>query len=50
MKILGLHSAIGWDGNHADDMSRVHDSGATLFVDGKHIRSCLLYTSDAADE
>ena len=39
MKILGLHSAIGWNGNHADDMSRVHDSGATLFVDGKHIRS-----------
>ena len=39
MKILGLHSAIGWNGNHADDMSRVHASGATLFVDGKHIRS-----------
>ena len=39
MIILGLHSAIGWNGNHADDMSRVHDSGATLFVDGKHIRS-----------
>ena len=39
MKILGLHSAIGWEGNNVDQMSRVHDSGATLFVDGKHIRS-----------
>ena len=39
MKILGLHSAIGWEGNNVDQMSRVHDSGATLFVNGKHIRS-----------
>tara|TARA_E500000331_G_scaffold36698_1_gene30533 strand:+ start:2055 stop:3734 length:1680 start_codon:yes stop_codon:yes gene_type:complete len=39
MKILGLHSAIEWEGNSPDMMSRIHDSGASLFVDGEHIRS-----------
>ena len=39
MKILGIHSAVEWEGNTADQISRIHDAGATLFEDGKHIRS-----------
>ena len=37
MNVIGLYGAIGWD-SHSDD-GWVHDSGATLFVDGKHICS-----------
>ena len=36
MNIIGLHSAVLWN---EDAFSRIHDSGATLFQDGKHIRS-----------
>ena len=39
MKILGIHSAVEWEGNTADQISRIHDAGATLFEDGKHLRS-----------
>ena len=43
MNILGLYGAINWDGNVSFDIhnekSWVHDSGVTLFIDGKHISS-----------
>ena len=39
MIILGLHSAVAWDGNNSDDWSRIHDAGATLFINGRHHRS-----------
>ena len=39
MIILGLHSALDWDSSDAKNFSRIHDSGCTLFIDGKHIRS-----------
>ena len=39
MNILGLHCALEWDGDDTENYSRIHDAGATLFVDGKHVRS-----------
>ena len=40
MNALGLHSAVLWNADvSAERYSRIHDSGATLFQDGKHIRS-----------
>ena len=39
MKILGINSALEWDAWDAKNFARVHDSGCTLFVDGKHVRS-----------
>jgi carbamoyltransferase len=44
MKVLGLYGAFGWEGNRSflegtDVATWVHDAGATLFVDGKHICS-----------
>ena len=39
MKILGLHSAVTWEGNNVNEFSRIHDSGATFFDNGKHISS-----------
>ncbi len=37
MNVLGIYGAIGWDSHN--DNGWVHDSGATLFVDGKHVCS-----------
>jgi carbamoyltransferase len=44
MKILGLYGSFGWDANKSflegtSHVSWVHDAGATLFIDGKHICS-----------
>ena len=39
MNIVGIHGAIGWDARDLRSMDMIHDSGCTLFVDGKHIRS-----------
>ena len=40
MIIVGIYGAYDWDANKATDNSDyVHDSGCTLFVDGKHIAS-----------
>jgi carbamoyltransferase len=37
MKILGLYGALNWDTHN--DTNWTHDSGATLFIDGKHVCS-----------
>lgn len=37
MNILGLYGALGWDTHN--DTNWTHDSGATLFINGKHICS-----------
>lgn len=37
MKVLGIYGSIGFDGSEKE--SYIHDSGATLFVDGEHICS-----------
>ena len=37
MNILGIYGALGWDTHN--DTNWTHDSGATLFIDGKHICS-----------
>jgi carbamoyltransferase len=37
MNILGLYGALNWDTHN--DVNWTHDSGATLFVDNKHICS-----------
>ena len=53
MNIIGIHGALEWDCGieKLGQVSMIHDSGCTLFSNGKHVRSvCLLYTSDAADE
>lgn len=40
MKIVGIYGALDWDANQFDKPKvYVHDSGATLFVDGKHVRT-----------
>jgi predicted NodU family carbamoyl transferase len=44
MNILGLYGAIDWDANKSydpvtQDKTWVHDSGATLLIDGNHICS-----------
>ena len=40
MKILGMFGALDWDANSLKSkFTFMHDSGATLFVDGKHVRS-----------
>ena len=40
MIIVGIYGAYDWDANQATNSSDyVHDSGCTLFVDGKHIAS-----------
>lgn len=45
MIILGLYGSIGWEANESHDPYSetddpwVHDSGATLFINGKHICS-----------
>lgn len=43
MNILGLYGAFDWEANKSKndigDFTWVHDSGATLFIDGKHICS-----------
>lgn len=43
MIIFGIYGSINWNGNESydsnDNSSWVHDSGATLFVNGKHICS-----------
>jgi len=37
MNILGIYGALGWDTHN--DTNWTHDSGATLFINGKHICS-----------
>ena len=37
MKVLGIYGSIGFDGSSRE--SYVHDSGATLFIDGEHLCS-----------
>lgn len=43
MNVLGLYGSIGWDSNRSFDENGNavwnHDSGATLFINGKHICS-----------
>lgn len=43
MNIIGLYGGFDWEANRSYDMNNngtwVHDSGATLFKDGKHITS-----------
>ena len=39
MNIIGIHGALDWDPTDILTKNRIHDAGATLFVDGKHIRS-----------
>ena len=43
MIILGVYGAFGWNAhfshNQHNEVTWVHDSGATLFIDGKHICS-----------
>jgi carbamoyltransferase len=46
MNVLGIYGGLSWDANvtksnlgHGDFESWVHESGASLFIDGKHIRS-----------
>ena len=39
MNIIGIHGALRWDPHDLRSLNMVHDSGCTLFVDGKHIRS-----------
>lgn len=43
MNVLGLYGSIGWDANKSFDEngepSWTHDSGATLFMNGKHVCS-----------
>ncbi len=39
MNIIGIHGAVDWDPHDMKSLNMVHDSGATLFVDGKHVRS-----------
>jgi carbamoyltransferase len=43
MIILGLYGAFDWEANKSfdvhNDLTWVHDSGATLFINGKHISS-----------
>jgi carbamoyltransferase len=46
MKILGIFGAIDWDAHKSHDeetgtYTAVHDSGATLFIDGKLVSSIL---------
>jgi carbamoyltransferase len=45
MNILGIYGSFEWDANRSFDehgqMTWVHDSGATLFIQGKHICSIL---------
>jgi carbamoyltransferase len=37
MNILGIYGALGWDTHN--DTNWTHDSGATLFINGKHVCS-----------
>ena len=39
MNIIGMHGALDWEPHDLRSLNVVHDSGCTLFVDGKHIRS-----------
>ena len=39
MNIIGIHGSVDWDPHDMKSLNMVHDSGATLFVDGKHVRS-----------
>ena len=41
MNIIGIHGALEWDCGieKLGQVSMIHDSGCTLFSDGKHIRS-----------
>ena len=45
MIVLGIYGAFGWEANESHDTDGdaddpwVHDSGATLFINGKHICS-----------
>ena len=39
MNIIGIHGALDWEPDDLRSLNMVHDSGCTLFVDGKHIRS-----------
>ena len=40
MKVVGLLGALNWKANEFDEPNTyVHDAGATLFVNGEHIRS-----------
>jgi predicted NodU family carbamoyl transferase len=44
MNILGLYGAINWNANYnydevTQDFTWVHDSGATLLINGNHICS-----------
>ena len=40
MKVIGVYGALDWDDNKFDcPDTYIHDAGATLFVDGKHVRS-----------
>ena len=41
MKVLGIYGSIGFDGSEKE--SYIHDSGATLFVDGEHICLSLIH-------
>ena len=40
MKIIGIYGALDWDANLYDTPDTyIHDAGATLFINGIHIRS-----------
>jgi carbamoyltransferase len=43
MKVVGLYGALDWDANEFSNpdtyITYIHDAGATLFVNGKHVRS-----------
>lgn len=40
MKVIGVYGALDWDANDFNKPNTyIHDAGATLFVDGKHVRS-----------
>ena len=40
MKVIGVYGALDWDANDFHKANTyIHDAGATLFVEGKHVRS-----------
>ena len=40
MKVIGVYGALDWDANNFNKPNTyIHDAGATLFVNGKHVRS-----------
>lgn len=40
MKVIGVYGALDWDANDFNKPNTyIHDAGATLFVNGKHVRS-----------